>query len=205
MNCPFCGADLPEGSDFCPSCGQVITPEQSQSNQTGFNVNNAIFNGASNTSYQPAAPAPAKKSNSGSIIGIVVALLVVVAVGLFIFTNCKYIGNYKFYGMKMTYMGQTMTFTASDMGMSSDAAKLSVGLFNRATFDFNGDKSTGKLTVKGSDVTLEGSDGTLYGTFDKSEKTISINLPKDELAKTMSESDAAMLEYFDDIQLVFKK
>lgn len=204
MNCPFCGANLPDGTDFCSNCGQVITPTQS-SNPSGFNPNAAIFNGVSNNAPYQASPAvPAKKSN-GAVIGAIVAVLVVVGVVLFILTNCKYIGNYSFYGIKMTYMGQEMTFTADELGMSSEDAKLSVGLFNKASFTFEGKKYTGKLKVKGKDVEIIGSDGTLDGIFDKDEKTISIILPKDELMASLSSEEAAMMSYFEDFQLIFKK
>ncbi len=45
MNCPFCGAQIPDGAAFCPNCGAPSTPQQAEQQQT-------VLNG------QPQAPGP---------------------------------------------------------------------------------------------------------------------------------------------------
>lgn len=64
MNCPNCGTPLSEGSKFCNSCGASV--------QT--------YNPTSTNPYQPPVQPEPKNSNTGLIIGAVIAVAVIVVV-----------------------------------------------------------------------------------------------------------------------------
>lgn len=209
MICPSCGSQLPDGTDFCPNCGSVIPADQ-QNAAPAFNPNAAIFNGAA--SNEPVmSSVPAKKSSSGAIIGIAVAVLVVAALVVYFAINAKYMGTYQIDSMTITYMGETMTLSGSDLGITGDEMKITVGMFNKVTLVSDGQKGSGKIKFSGDTVELSDSEVTIKGKYDKKEKTISI--PFSEFTKYISSSDLSadeqstleMLNMFDDITLTFKK
>ncbi len=208
MICPSCGSQLPDGTDFCSNCGSVIPADQ-QNAAPSFNPNDVIFNGASNN--QPIASAPAKKSSSGAIIGIVIAVLVIAALGIYFAINAKYMGTYEIDSMTITYMGETMTLSSSDLGITGSEMQITVGMFNKVTLVSDGQKGSGKIKFSGNSVELSDSEVTIKGTYDKDAKTISI--PFSEFTKYLSSSDLSadeqstleMLNMFDEITLTFKK
>ncbi|MBQ9277819.1 MAG: zinc ribbon domain-containing protein [Lachnospiraceae bacterium] len=209
MTCPSCGSQLPDGTDFCPNCGSVI-PADSANVAPAFNVNDAVFNGASNNAYSAPA-APAKKSSSGAIIGIVCAVAVLVLVGVYFLINGKYMGTYNIDSMTITYMGETMTLSGSDLGISGDEMQIVVGMFNKVTLVSDGSKGSGKIKFSGDTVELSDSEITIKGKYDKDAKTITI--PFSEFTKYLSSSDLSasdqqaleMFNMFDEVTLVFKK
>lgn len=70
MNCPNCGTPLSEGSKFCNSCGAplpTVAPVQT-------------YNPSSTNPYQPPVQPEPKNSNTGLIIGAVIAVAVIVVV-----------------------------------------------------------------------------------------------------------------------------
>ncbi|MBO6114351.1 MAG: zinc ribbon domain-containing protein [Lachnospiraceae bacterium] len=212
MTCPSCGSQLPDGTDFCPNCGSVI-PADSANAAPAFNVNDAIFNGGSSDSFaSPNAPvAPAKKSSGGMIIGIVAAVAVIALVGIYFLLNGKYMGTYNIDSMTITYQGETMTLSSSDLGISGDEMQIVVGMFNKVTLVSDGSKGSGKIKFSGDTVTLSDSEITIKGTYDKKAKTITI--PFSEFTKYLTSSDLSdsdqqaldMFNMFDEVTLVFKK
>lgn len=209
MICPSCGSQLPDGTDFCPNCGTVIPADQ-QNAAPSFNPNAAIFNGAANN--EPViSSVPAKKSSSGAVIGIAIAIIVVAALVVYFAMNAKYMGTYEIDSMTITYMGETMTLSGADLGLTGDEMKITVGMFNKVTIVSEGDKGSGKIKFSGDNVELSDSEVTIKGKYDKKEKTISISFS--EFTKYLSSSDLSadeqstleMLNTFDDITLVFKK
>lgn len=207
MTCPSCGSQLPDGTDFCPNCGNVI-PADSANTAPAFNPNDVVFSGANNDSY---SSAPAKKNSSGAIVGIIVAVAVIAFIAVYFVLNGKYMGTYQIDSMIITYQGETMTLSGSDLGISGDEMKITVGLFNKVTVVSNGSKGTGKIKFSGDTVTLSDSEVSFKGKYDKDAKTISI--PFSEFTKYLSSSDLSaedqqtldMLNMFDEITLVFKK
>ncbi len=72
MNCPNCGMSISDGSKFCNACGAPVAPAQMQTT-----VTNPVYQ----PPVQPVVPQPEpKKSNTGLIIGAVVAVAVIVVV-----------------------------------------------------------------------------------------------------------------------------
>lgn len=208
MICPSCGSQLPDGTDFCPNCGSVI-PADAANAAPAFNVNDAVFNGASSAYTTPSAPA--KKSSSGAIVGIIAAVVVVALLAIYFIMNGKYMGTYQVDSMTITYMGETITLTGADLGISGDEMKITVGMFNKVTVVSDGSKGSGKIKFSGDTVELSDSQATIKGKYDKDAKTISISFT--ELAKYVSSSDLTadeqqtleMLNMFDDVTIVFKK
>ncbi len=142
MNCPNCGADLPEGSVVCSVCAAPIN----------------------------AAPAyvaePAKKKTPvvAIIIGVIVILAAVFCVGFFVLGG-RHNGTY--YLESMSYAGDTLS--ASDLGMDSVGLKVSFGRVEFVGADDLGLGDSGKSKIKfsGDTVTITDSDGTtLSGDFD---------------------------------------
>ena len=207
MICPSCGSQLPDGTDFCPNCGNVI-PAGSTNTAPAFNPNDVVFSGANSQSY---SSAPAKQNSNGAFVAIVCAIAVIAFVAIFFFTSGKYMGTYEIDSMILTYQGETRTLSGSDLGISGDEMKITVGLFNKVTVVSSGNKGTGKIKFSGDKVTLSDSEVSFTGTYDKDAKTISI--PFSEFTKYISSSDLSaqeqqtleMLNMFDEIILVFKK
>lgn len=141
MNCPNCGADLPEGSTVCSVCS---TP-----------INTA-------PAYEAA---PAKKK--APVVPIVIAVVVVLAavlIGYFVI-NGKHNGTY--YLESMSYAGTTMS--ASDLGMTDVGIKVSFGRCEFVGGDELGLGDSGRSKIKFSDgtVTITDSDGTsISGDYD---------------------------------------
>jgi hypothetical protein len=88
MQCPVCGANVPEGAMFCPECGASITsPDATAAEPTAAGepthampappVAAPVYApppAAAPDAYTPAPVAPAKKSRKGLIIGIVLGV-----------------------------------------------------------------------------------------------------------------------------------
>lgn len=161
MNCPNCGADLPDGSTYCSICATPI-----QGNQP--NAGGAMY------SQSGASAVPTKKSSPvGIIIGVVAALVVVFLLGYFVLGG-KYNGTYMLDTMSM----EGMTFSASDLavfGMSDVGIKVSFGRCSFVGGDSLGLGDSGKSKIKftSDSVTITDSDGTTAtGSFDGKSFTI---------------------------------
>ena len=73
MFCPHCGAQLPDGTAFCTSCGQP-TAQQPSPDQQAFQQQPYQQQPYQQQPYQPVYPQP-KQSNGMGITGFVLALL----------------------------------------------------------------------------------------------------------------------------------
>lgn len=175
MNCPNCGNQLPDGTTFCTSCGTPLGAQQPVQSPS-----DALFNA------EPAyTPAPAKKGK-GSVIGIiigVIALLAIAFVVAFFVLGGRYNGTYKFvsataFGMEMTLAdleaesGQTMEMSLEvTFGKCTLNAK-AIGLEN---------SGSAKIKIKGDEVTFIDGSQEMSGSYDSSEKSITINADGVEL------------------------
>ena len=80
MNCPNCGSPIADNSNFCKGCGDPVMPaapqppiEQSYQPPIQQSYQAPVY-------YQDPTPQPPKKSNTGLIIGAVVAVAVCVVI-----------------------------------------------------------------------------------------------------------------------------
>ncbi|MDE6025640.1 MAG: zinc ribbon domain-containing protein [Lachnospiraceae bacterium] len=167
MNCPNCGAELPEGSTWCASCGNAID------SQSSGGASDALF------SSTPTASAPAKKSAAGPIIAIVAILAVIAVAAILVVPKMKYNGTYEL--SEVSAMG--MTWTAADFeemsGQKLDMSlKVSFGKVelsaDMADMGVEG-SGTAKIKISGSKVTITENGQTLEGKYDSKAQTITLN------------------------------
>ncbi|MCM1288901.1 MAG: zinc ribbon domain-containing protein [Clostridium sp.] len=171
MNCPNCGAELPEGSTWCAACGNAVDAQQS-----GGGVNDALFSGAPTG----VTAAPAKKSKVGAIIAVVavIAVIAVLAV-VVVLKGGKYNGTYELSAVSafgFTYSAEefealsgqkldmTLTVKGSKCILSADMADMGVE-----------GSGSAKITFSGNSVTIEDGSQEITGTYDSSEKTITLS------------------------------
>lgn len=166
MNCPNCGAELPEGSTWCASCGNAID------NQSSGGAGDALF------SSTPAAPAPAKKSAVGPIVAVVVILAIIAVAAILLVPKMKYNGTYEL--SEVSAMG--MTFSAAEFeemsGQKIDMQlKVSFGKCELSA-DMAGmgveGNGVAKIKISGDKVTITDNGQTLEGKYDSKEQTITL-------------------------------
>ncbi len=145
MNCPNCGANLPDGTLSCPNCAAPIP------SQAGF------------SNPMPVNTMP-KKSNKGLIIGIACGAVVVIAAVILcivLFSGSQdgtYVNNdFEDYGIDCTL---TVDGNKCELKMSGYGESTS----EKGTIKFNGKKVT---------ITFDGEKSE--GTYNKSKKTIEID------------------------------
>lgn len=159
MNCPSCGADLPEGSAVCNVCQQPIAG--------AANVNDSLFNTA------PTAVAPKKKAPVVPIVIGVVAIAVIAFLLVYFVVGARYNGTYML--ESMSYSG--MTLTAEDLGMEDVGLKVSFGKCEFVGGDDLGLSGYEKSKIKftSDTVTITDGDGTeATGDFDGDSFTLDI-------------------------------
>ena len=162
MNCPNCGADLPEGAQFCSICQQPIA------GPAGASVNDQLFNAAPTYDAAPKKKTPVV----GIVIGVVAALAIAFVLVFFVL-GARYNGTYML--ESMSYGGMTMT--ASDLGMDDIGLKVSFGKCEFVGGESLGLDAYGKSKIKftSDSVTITDSDGTeATGDFDGSSFTLEI-------------------------------
>ncbi|MCM1173008.1 MAG: zinc ribbon domain-containing protein [Clostridium sp.] len=167
MNCPNCGAELPEGSTWCAACGNAVDAQQS-----GGSVNDTLF-----SSSPASVAAPAKKSNVGAIIAVVavIAVIAVLAV-VVILKGGKYNGTYEISEISAGEASFTaeqfeaLTGQKLDMSLTVKGSKCTIS----ADMGVEGSGSA-KIKISGSSVTIEDGSQTITGTYDSSEKTITLS------------------------------
>ncbi len=167
MNCPNCGAELPEGSTWCAACGNAVDAQQSGG------VNDALF------SSSPAG-APAKKSNVGAIIAVIAAVVVIAVLAVVVLSKSgKYDGTYELSevsAMGMTFSADefaSMTGQTLDMTLTVKGSKCTLSA-NMPGMGVEGDGSA-KIKFSGDTVTIEDGSQTITGKYDSSAKTITLN------------------------------
>ena len=159
MNCPNCGAEIPEGITFCSSCGTSVQAQPSV--QPAYDMGSAPYQATPGV-------APKKSAPIGAIIGIAVALVAIVCVVFFVFLKGgNYNGKYKL--IEMTYMGKT--FNEEDISAAGQSMTLTI---KGSKCDLEGENA--KIKIKGDKVEVTDSVGTYEGTYDKSEKTITLDI-----------------------------
>ncbi|MCM1399544.1 MAG: zinc ribbon domain-containing protein [Clostridium sp.] len=170
MNCPNCGAELPEGSTWCAACGNAIdAPSQG-------GASDALFS----STPTPTASAPAKKSAAGPIIAVVVILAVIAVAAVLLVPKLKYNGTYELseisaFGLKFTaeefeeQAGQkidmSLKVSFGKVELSADMADMGVEGNGVAKIKFDGDKVI---------ITENDGSSTLEGKYNSSEKTITL-------------------------------
>ena len=186
MNCPSCGADVPEGIVFCSTCGAQIPLSQPQPQpQQTYNVNDALFGGAQNSSYgspygaSTSTITPAKKNTGGvvaAIIAIVVIAVAVITVGFFVL-GWRYNGTYKFSKVEILGMSYTVDQFNQETGQNYDMT-LTLS-FGKATIkaDALGYGGTARASFKGNKVTFKDGSDTFEGEYIPSEKAITMVIP----------------------------
>ena len=85
MNCPKCGAPLPEGAKFCGSCGARLTPPAEPTQQVTVKKPTVPVAPVPEevTVVQPDMGAAAKKGPRGKLVLIAVVLLIAILAGVF--------------------------------------------------------------------------------------------------------------------------
>lgn len=179
MNCPNCGAYLPDDSTFCDACGTPIAPWQLKSAQTeqpAQSVNDALFNAKP---VYTSNPVPQKKSNSALkeiLIGVAVIAAILFA-GFFVLGG-RYNGTYEFESM----YADGMEFTAEQLEeISGTSINMSIKVvFTRCIVDMDmlgyDETGTAKFRISNNKVTLSNSGKTpLTGTYNSAEKSITIS------------------------------
>lgn len=169
MNCPNCGAELPEGSTWCAACGNAIDA------QSSGGAADALF------SSSPAAEAPAKKKSSAGAIIAVIAVIAVVAVlaVVVLMKGGKYNGTYELSevsAMGMTYSAEEFEQLSGqklDMTLTVKGSKCTLSA-NMPGMGVSGDGSA-KIKFSGDTVTIEDNSQTITGKYDSSAKTITLN------------------------------
>ncbi len=193
MNCPTCGASLPDGSVFCTTCGSQI----GQAAGSGMSLANDAYGatapvnqgqyGAQGSFGGPApAVAPSYPSmqpgKTGSKAGIIIAICLVVAAAAVVAViflmkggSGEYDGTYNFVSAEVSGMSFTKEELENMSGQKFDMKLTIKG--NKITIDAEDmgiEKGTGTVTIKGSTVTIEDSNETLTGEYDSATKTITV-------------------------------
>ena len=195
MNCPSCGADIPEGMVFCSMCGTQIPLSQPQPQpQQTYNVNDALFGGAQSGGYgspygaQTSPIQPAKKKTGGvvaAIIAIVVIAAAVFAVGFFVL-GWRYNGTYKFTKVEVFGMSYTLEDFQKETGNYNYNVSLKMS-FGKATINASdlGYSGTARATFKGNKITFKDGSDTFEGEYIPSEKAITIVIPYNGVSMTL--------------------
>ena len=197
-----------------------IQPNNVQNGNYSYVQPNNIPNGNSFTEQNNQQ----KKFPTVAIISIIIVILAALGVGTFFIIKAvknknesknektiEYAGEYKIDSMVITYQGETMTLSSSELGLTGEEMKIIVDANGNLTIVSDGSEGTGTIKFNGTDVTLSDSDVNIKGKYDKDAKTISISFSeftKYLLASDLSSQDQQTLDtlnMFDDVVLVFKK
>ncbi|MBQ9234265.1 MAG: zinc-ribbon domain-containing protein [Lachnospiraceae bacterium] len=229
MTCPSCGSQLPDGTDFCPNCGSVIPSDGFNNTGNAYQQmpntypNNGVYNGPDNNPYGNMPQAPKKKLPTAAIAAIVLVIIAAIGVGAFFIVKAiknqddknavtkAYAGTYVLDSVTITYMGESMTYSSSDMGLNGDDMQIVVGNKGDVTLISDGQQGTGNISFKGDSVEISDSGATIKGTYNMEQKTITI--PFAEFLKYISSADLSaedqqtleMLNMFDEMNVIFKK
>lgn len=155
MNCPNCGANLPDGSAFCNFCGTQFQQANPYTNP---------YNAAPVNQYNAAPAATAKKAPTAAIIAGIVILLAVAAIIVVLVTkggksgNKDVDGNYVLY--KMDYAG--MTYDEDDIIASTSANERNLKI-KGDTVTFNG--ASADIEYDGNDFTISDASGEMDGEY----------------------------------------
>ena len=144
---------------ICQNCGMEITDGAQVCSSCGAPVETPVVT----PSYQPA-----NKTSPAKLIAIIVA--VVALAGITIFTKVRenaLNGTYEL--IEMTYKGETIT--EEQIKSSNAHADFKI---NGKQCSLEGEKAT--IKIKGDKIEVTDSVGTYDGTYDKSEKTITLDI-----------------------------
>ena len=163
MVCQNCGTQLPDGTPVCSTCGAALVAPQ----QPYMDPNQPVYSAA-----------PAKKNNTGLIVGIIaaiVAIAIVAVVLVKVLGGSDYDGTYKFSKASMYGMEYTVEEMEAMSGESFDMTLTVKG--SKCTLEapaMGYDSASCKIKFDGDEVTLIDGDETLVGTYDADEKSITI-------------------------------
>lgn len=176
MNCPKCGAVIPEGELTCPICGVAVTETVNETvNETVETVNETV--NTVNDAVESVAPVvtstmtdEAPKSNKGVIFGVIGALVaiaaIVVVLVVFVFNGGKPDGH---------YVCDSMAMFGLEMSLDIDGDKATMNM----TMTYDGETETeseeGTCKFNGDKVTLTFDGEATDATYNKKEQTISIS------------------------------
>lgn len=165
MVCQNCGTQLPDGTPVCSTCGAPLMAPQ----QPYMDPNQAAYG---------APAAPAKKNNTGMIVGIIAAVVAIVIVAIVLIKalgGSEYDGTYKFSKASMYGMEYSVEEMEAMSGESFDMTLTVKG--SKCTLEAEAmgyDSASCKIKFDGTDVTLIDGDEELIGTYDADEKSITI-------------------------------
>jgi len=190
MTCPFCGANLPDNSDFCDACGTPIASWQSQSNNS-TNLSDALFNSAPTSGYSSgySSSYSRTKSSSNSMIKFV-CILVICAIAFIILYNLlgfKYMGTYELDSVEVNGFEISVDLFEQTAGQSVDMS-IKILPLGKAKIDLEGlgqsVKGYSKVKITGETLKISNPDTgfTISGKYDKNSKTITLDFPVAELA-----------------------
>lgn len=193
MNCPNCGAILPEGSTFCSSCGfqfasanpnynmnyeQAQNPFQPNYQQMTQNPYQQAYQQQAQNPYQQpmqnsfnngVQARPAKQMNSSTKIFAIAALLIAAVLIIFLVFSNNHDGNYKC--TQIEEDGVVYHETEVDIIYGNHVPVLKV-----KGNDCSIDDDHYEISINGDKVKIVAADGTFKGTYDKDEKTITIDI-----------------------------
>lgn len=158
MNCPNCGAQLPDGATFCTACG---TPIQQAAPDMYAQPENAYAQPAYEAA-QPAAPKSKKGLIGGIIAGVVVLAAILVVLFVFVLGGGKLDGK---------YVCKDFAAFGMDMYIEIDGDKFTMV----SAYEDEKESEEGTVKVDGDKISLTVDGETLDAKYDKKEKTITIS------------------------------
>ena len=158
MVCQNCGTQLPDGTPMCPTCGAQLQQAYADPNQ-GYN--------------QPVA-ASSMKNNKTMFIGIAAAAVVaIIAIVVLLIGSSKYNGTYELDSVSMYGQEFTVAELEAASGQTIDATLTVKGKKCTLDAEFVGvSDASGKITIKGDEVTIDDGSEVLKGDYDKDDKAI---------------------------------
>ncbi len=156
MNCPYCGAPLPNTAKFCTNCGaqlqtQAPAPTEPQvPGQTPTPTTPHVPGQTPPDPTQPTAGAPNKKNKHVAIVAAVAAALTLLIIAAISVTTCAYMGSAASKANRQTH---PVTFVVSIDGYDTGSSRIPVHITG-TDVDGNDVDKTIFMAFSGADTEL---------------------------------------------------